>query len=50
VSEFFFKSVNVWKSYKQERGCLVHFARLANTLIKDEESARVNFFWKSVKI
>ena len=46
----FFKSVNVWKSYKQERGCLMHFARLANTLIKDEESARVNFFLKSVKI
>ena len=26
----------------QERGCLVHFARLANTLLKDEESARDN--------
>ena len=24
----------------QERGCLIHFARLANTLLKDEESAR----------
>jgi len=23
----------------QERGCLMHFARLANTLLKDEESA-----------
>ena len=21
----FFKSVNIWQSYKQERGCLVHF-------------------------
>jgi len=20
-----FKSVNIWKSYEQERGCLVHF-------------------------
>jgi len=26
VSEFFFKSVNIW----QERGCLMHFARLAS--------------------
>ena len=34
------KSVNIWQSYKQERGCLMHFARLANTLLKDEESAR----------
>jgi len=32
----------VWQSYKQERGCLVHFVRLANTLLKDEESAREN--------
>jgi len=39
---FFFKSVNIWQSYKQERGCLMHFARLANTLLKDEESARDN--------
>jgi len=23
-----------------ERGCIMHFARLANTLLKDEESAR----------
>ena len=36
------KSVSVWQSYKQERGCLMHFARLANTLLKDEESARDN--------
>ena len=41
MSEFF-KSVNIWQSYKQERGCLMHFARLANTLLKDEESARDN--------
>ena len=38
----FFKSVNIWQSYKQERGCLMHFAHLANTLLKDEESARDN--------
>jgi len=30
------------QSYKQERDCLVHFARRANTLLKDEESARDN--------
>ena len=29
----FFKSLNIWQSYKQERDCLVT-ARLANTLIK----------------
>jgi len=38
----FFKSVNIWQRYKQERGCLMHFARLANTLLKDKESARNN--------
>jgi len=41
MSEFF----NRWtfgKCYKQERGCLMHFARLANTLLKDEESAQDN--------
>jgi len=27
---------------KQERDCLVHFVRLANTLLKDGESARNN--------
>ena len=36
------KSANIWQSYEQERGCLVHFAHLANTLLKDEESARDN--------
>ena len=30
------------KSYTQERDCLVHFARLANTLLEDEESAGDN--------
>jgi len=29
---------NIWQSYEQERDCLVHFARLANTA-KHEESA-----------
>jgi len=38
----FFKSVNIWQSYKQQRGCLMHFAHLANTLLLDEESARDN--------
>jgi len=28
---FFLKSVNIWESYKQMRGCLMHFARLVNT-------------------
>jgi len=37
-----FKYVNIWQSYQQERGCLMHFARLANTSLKDEESARDN--------
>jgi len=32
--------MNIWQNCKQERGCLMHFARLANTLIKDEESAQ----------
>jgi len=34
--------VNIWQNYKQERGCLMHFERLANTPLKDEESARDN--------
>ena len=29
MSVIFFKSVNIWQSYKQERGCLMHFVRLA---------------------
>jgi len=37
----FFKSVNIWQSYKQECGCLMHFARLANTLL-EQKSARDN--------
>ena len=38
----FFKLVNIWQSYKQERGCLMHFVCLGNTLLKDEESAGDN--------
>jgi len=34
--------VDIWQSYKQERGCLMHFARLANTQLEDKESARDN--------
>jgi len=37
--KFFFKSVNIWQSYKHERDCLMHFVRLANALLKDGESA-----------
>ena len=59
--KFFFKSVNIWQSYKQGRGCLMHFACMANTLLKDEESARDNhvlacnfaifsFFWPTLYI
>ena len=36
------KSVNIWQSYKQEGGCIVHFVRLATTLLKDEKNARDN--------
>ena len=39
------KKINIGEylaSYKQDRGCLMHFARLANTLLKYEESARDN--------
>jgi len=32
--------MNIWQSYKQERGCLMHIAHLANTLLKDGKSAR----------
>jgi len=42
LKKFFFKSVNIWQSYMQERGCLMHFMRLATRLLKDEESARDN--------
>ena len=34
TGEIFFKLVHIWQSYMQERGCLVHFVCLANTLLK----------------
>jgi len=34
--------VNIYQNYKQERGCHMHFARLASKLLKDEESAQDN--------
>jgi len=34
--------VNIWQSCQQERGCPKQFTRLANTLLKEEESARDN--------
>jgi len=37
--KIFFKLVNIWQSYKQECDCLMHFVCLANTLLKDGESA-----------
>ena len=40
------KSVNIRQSYKQERGCLMHIARPANTLGM-EESTRDNHERKS---
>ena len=40
VCQWFFWSVNIWQSYKPERGCFVHFVCLATTLLNDEESAR----------
>ena len=36
------KLMNIWQRYNQERGCLVHFMRLATTLQKVEQSARDN--------
>ena len=47
MSEKKIKSVNIRQSYKQERGCLMHIARPANTLLKDEESTRDNHERKS---
>jgi len=42
ASEKKFQIVNIRQICKQERGCLVHFARLANTLLEDEEGALDN--------
>jgi len=40
--DFFFKSVNVWQSYEQERGSLVHFFRLSAVCWPGVQSARDN--------
>ena len=32
------KSVNIWQSYRQERGCLTHFAHLAKKTKKVHET------------
>ena len=39
VSEKIKNGEYFWQSYQQERDCLVHFARLANTQLEDEEAA-----------
>jgi len=39
----YLKWVNIWQSYKQERDCLMHFVRLANTLLQNGESAGNNY-------
>jgi len=31
--KFFFKSVNIWQSHKQECDCLMHYVRLDNALL-----------------
>jgi len=38
----FFKSVIVWQSYKQERGCLVHSLRLLAVCWPDAQNAQDN--------
>ena len=39
---YFFVIGEYFGKVTQERGCLMHFAHLANSLLKDEESARDN--------
>jgi len=36
------KSVNIWQSYKQERGCFVHFLRLLAACWPDAQTTREN--------
>jgi len=45
VSEKKLKPVNIWQSYKQEGGCIVHLVHLATTLLKDEDSAPSCYTW-----
>jgi len=50
ISEFFFKSVNIWQSYKEEDGCLVHKVRETTTflLLPLPYIHRFNFFrWQT---
>ena len=39
LSEKKLKSVNIWRSYKQERDCLMHFLRLLAVCWPDAQSA-----------
>ena len=36
----FYKTVNIWQSYKQERGCLVQFLRLLAVCWPGAQSVR----------
>jgi len=45
MSEKKLKSVNIWQSYKQERDCLMHFARLANTPLNTKKVHETITFW-----
>jgi len=40
--KMFFKSVNIWQSYKQERDCFVHFLSLLAVCWPSAQSARDN--------
>ena len=43
MSEIFFKFVNIWQSYKQERDCFVHFLRLLAVRWPSAQNARDNY-------
>jgi len=40
----FFKSVNIWQSYKQKRDCLVHFLRLLAVCCNYAKYSPIIFF------
>ena len=42
VSEIFFKSVNIWRSYGQKGVCVMHFLRLLAVCWPGAQSARDN--------
>ena len=44
----FFKSVNIWQNYKQERDCLVHFLRLIAVCWPSAQSARDNHVFSCI--